>query len=111
MKKLRELRQVKKTVTKILEKDTRARNDDKYLYLLVVREFNRDAPDYSLELFLTDSMFKDIPCFETVRRSRQRVQSLRPDLASDKRIKKLRKELEPEYRLFATENIGGNSNG
>ena len=101
MTKLKQLRQVKKIVAKILEQDTRARNDDKYLYLLVVREFDRDALDYSLELFLTSSMFKDIPCFETVRRTRQSVQASRPELASDKRIEKLRKELEPEYRLFA----------
>ena len=103
MEKLKELRHVKKIVTEILEQDTRARNDDKYLYLLVVSKFNREAPNYSLELFLTDPTFKDIPCFETVRRSRQRVQSSRPELASDDRIKKLRKELEPEYRLFANE--------
>ena len=103
MTKLNELRKVKDIVTEILEHDRKARNDDAYLYLLVVSKFNRYAPDYSLELFLTDPMFNDIPCFETVRRSRQRVQALRPELASDKRIKKLRHEQEQDYRDFATE--------
>ena len=110
MKKLNELRKTTKVVERILEKDTRARNDDAYLYLLVVREFNRDAPDYSLEMFLTDPMFKYIPCFETVRRSRQRIQELRPELASDKRIEKLRREQEQDYIAFAREKIGGNKN-
>lgn len=103
MTKLNELRKTKDIVTEILEQDRKARNDDSYLYLLVVSKFNRYAPDYSLELFLTDPMFKDIPCFETVRRSRQRVQALRPELASDKRIEKLRHEQEQDYRDFATE--------
>ena len=111
MEKLNELRRVSKVVERILEEDKLARNDDSYLYLRVVREFNKHAPDYSLELFLTDPMFKDIPCFETVRRSRQKVQESRLDLASDKRIEKLRKELEKDYVAFSREEIGGNNNG
>ena len=103
MNKLNELRKTKDVVTDILEQNTRARNDDAYLYLLVVKEFNSVAPDYPLELFLTDPMFNDIPCFETVRRARQRVQALRPELASDKRIEKLRHEQEQDYKAFASE--------
>lgn len=107
MKKLKQLRQVKKIVTKILEQDTRARNDDGYLYVRVIEEFEKVlglfASDVALCVFLTDPMFRCFPGFETVRRSRQSVQASRCDLASDKRIEKLRKELEPEYRLFAKE--------
>lgn len=107
MTKLKELRQVKNIVTKILEADTKARNDDSYLYVQVIKEFEKIlglyALDYPLEMFLTDPMFKDFPCFETVRRSRQRVQETRLDLASDKRIAKRRKELEQDYVDFAKE--------
>lgn len=111
-KKLYQLRQVKKIVTAILEEDKKARNDDRYLYMQVIKRFEKIlglyALDYPLEMFLTDSMFKDFPCFETVRRSRQRVQAKRPDLASDKRIEQLRNEQEQDYRTFAKENLGGN---
>ena len=107
MKKLKELRQVTKVVTKILEQDTVARNDDSYLYVSVIKEFENIlglcASDVALEVFLTDPIFKGFPCFETVRRSRQKVQSSRLDLASDKRINELRKIAEQDYRAFAEE--------
>ena len=93
-------------VVEFLEADTLARNDDKYLYLLVVKRYAKIFDiniDCSLESFLLNPMYKGLPCFETVRRARQRVQQNRPELASDKRIAKARKDREQEYLKFARE--------
>jgi hypothetical protein len=107
MRKLQELKQVKKLVKSILEVDKQARNDDQYLYLQVLKHFEvvLEIPvlNARLEDFLTNPLYIDFPCFETVRRSRQKIQEQNLHLASDKRIAELRVIAEQDYLEFARE--------
>lgn len=96
-----ELKSITKIVKTILEQDELARNSDKYLYMKVIEKLNADALDYALVLFLTDPMFNDLPCFESVRRARQKVQQHFPELAGSKRVQAARKEDEAEVKEFA----------
>jgi len=63
----REYRTVKEYVTHVLTNDERARNDDKWLILRVLREMG-------FNIFIPFNEFKDMPSFETIRRVRQKLQ-------------------------------------
>jgi len=67
---------IRNTVLEILEKDEKARNSDRYLYVAVVKELNPQL----LNMPFKDAMMNDIPCMETVRRSRQLIQHEFPSL-------------------------------
>ena len=59
-------------------------------------------PMYYVMLHLNDF---GLPSTETVRRTRQKIQAEFPDLASDKRIQKMKAEREAEFRKFAKETV------
>lgn len=91
-------------VMALLEEDTRCRNSDSYLYLMVVMRVaikkeidlkNVTVPDFILR------MGEDFPPFETVRRARQKVQQHHPDLRANERVEAFRMENEKAFREFA----------
>ena len=47
----------------------------------------------------------DLPSFESIRRARQRIQSLYPELRADAETEALREAEEAEYRNFAQEEV------
>lgn len=106
-RKLEELKATRDIVLEILKTDKLARNSDSWLFLLVTKVYEDklkiNAANASLEDFLTNPIYQDFPCFESVRRARQKIQEERIDLASDKRIEKLRKEQEKEFEQFSRE--------
>ena len=106
--KLNELRRVSKMVEDILVQDKMTRNSDYYLFSLVLEEFERiyKIPVLNTDVkdFLTNPLYAYFPCFETVRRTRQKVQTRRPDLASDRQIEKAKKESEKAFILYSIEN-------
>lgn len=108
-RKLDELKATRDIVFEILKVDKLARNCDKHLYLQVIKVYEDknkiNAANASLEDFLSNPIYQGFPCFESVRRARQRIQEERIDLASDKRIEKLRKEQEKEFEEFSREAI------
>jgi hypothetical protein len=63
-----ELGDARKLVRKCLERDERCRNDDLWLLLKVWAEFG-------VVVMVDFQKFKEMPCFETVRRVRQEIQS------------------------------------
>ena len=103
---MRKLETIKQLVRSILEKDKQARNNDNYLYLRVLqtiaKEENRPHPhDITAEYFFLNMSSFGFPPFESVRRTRQKVQQEHPELASCKKVEELRAENEETYREFA----------
>jgi hypothetical protein len=105
--KLNELRRVSKMIEDILEEDVLARNSDYYLFSLVLEEFERiyKIPVLSTDVkdFLTNPLYAYFPCFETVRRARQKIQARRKDLASDRQVAKAKEEAEKAFILYSIE--------
>lgn len=93
----------------ILEQDEKARNCDSHLYMRVLEIVSEDwpVPLYGMTVcrFLQDMNKLGAPSFETVRRTRQKVQAEYPELAATKRVRAARFEKEGEYRAFATDDI------
>lgn len=100
------LKEVSKIVKAILEEDNQARNSDSYLYLKVLDYIaHRDGiflAGMPVPYFLENMKSLGFPPFESVRRSRQKIQAEFPELAASRKVKAMRDEQEMEYWAFAT---------
>ena len=102
---MNELKTTTKLVKAILEQDKRARNSDSYLYLKVLEtRANRNGIDLkgmTVPFFLEAHDILGFPGFETVRRTRQKIQVAFPNLAPCKQVQEMRQINEEEFREYA----------
>lgn len=92
-------REIKKIVFNILSNDKKARDSDAYLYLEVVRAIKPALLYQPLMIAFVD---KDLPNYESVRRSRQKMQETFPLLKPSDDVQAMRDLQEDEYReVFA----------
>jgi len=100
------LKEVSKIVKAILEIDNQARNSDSYLYLKVLDYIaHRDGiflAGMPVPYFLENMKSLGFPPFESVRRTRQKIQADFPDLAASRKVKAMRDEQEEAYWAYAT---------
>lgn len=93
----------------ILEHDHKARNTDNHLYLMVLEHYSGlrgiDIHAMTVPVFLKELDRRSFPGFETVRRSRQKVQATYPDLAPSEAVGKRRAKNEVVYREFAESEV------
>ena len=102
---MQDLKTTKALVTVILEQDEKARNSDSHLYFRVINTIatkrNIDLTNIPVIDFLLNLNQSPFPPFESVRRSRQKVQHECPWLAASADVELLRAENEHEFREFA----------
>ena len=100
-----DLKSTKSLVALILAEDERARNSDSYLYFRVIgilgqqKGFNINS--VTVTAFLLNMAEWGFPPFESVRRTRQKVQAECPWLAACQKVAEGRAENEESYREFA----------
>lgn len=99
------LYRVTELVKIILENDERARNSDSFLYLKVLDFIGMkngiDINSMSIPVFLLSINELGFPKFETVRRTRQKIQAEFPELAANKQVREFRAEQEKEFKEYA----------
>lgn len=99
------LKSTTEVVKTILEDSPRARDDDNFLYYMVLKHYGRkngiDIESMSMPRFLLNMRQFGFPPFESVRRSRQKLQHDNPELAAYKEVEGKRKEEEKAYRSYA----------
>ena len=109
MKKTTELKNTKALVKAILEEDERARNSDSFLYLQVLIRLGEgkglDRVLHYVSIFLLHMAEWGFPPFESVRRSRQKLQAEFPELSANKKVAAHRAENEEAFRQFAREGV------
>lgn len=102
---INDLKNTTKLVKAILERDSASRNSDSILYFRVINQIALKKGDnirnISMFDFLLNSRDWGYPPFETVRRTRQKIQAEHPELASSERIEKLRAANELTFREYA----------
>lgn len=102
---MQDLKTTKALVTVILEQDEKARNSDSHLYFRVINTIaakrNIDLTNIPVIDFLLNLNQSPFPPFESVRRSRQKVQHECPWLAASPEVEEFRAENEHEFREFA----------
>lgn len=101
MGKIRELKRVSEIVKTVLTNEPRTRNDDDLLYMHVINIQNPGIIGMTLFAFLENRKRWGVSGFETVRRSRQKIQAEYPELAASESCNEARKELEGDFREFA----------
>lgn len=102
---MNDLNTTSKIVKHILNTDPHTRNSDSFLYLKVL-EYIADQkgllfPAMTVQYFLTNLSDLPFPAFETVRRTRQKLQADYPELSANTAVKAMRAEKEKEYLNYA----------
>lgn len=106
---MNELKCTSKLVKRILETDPRTRNSDCILYFKVlhvvgtqkgIRINEMTVPD-----FLLNMKSYGFPGFETVRRSRQKIQATYPELSACDKVAGMRMINETEFRQFSRSEV------
>ena len=105
MSKSRELYTTTELVRELLTNEPQTRNSDNYLYLRVLQKVGQQrGVDINnmpvLRFFLHLSQY-GFPPFESVRRSRQKLQEHNPELASNSDVKAQRELNEEVFRDYA----------
>ena len=100
---MRNLKTIEKKVKAILEKNTDARNDDMVLYLALCNVCLKDAGAMPLAEIMTQHKYLGLPSFESVSRTRRKLQAKYPELAGSRPTQKLRATGEKAYRKYAKE--------
>ena len=102
---VKELKSIAKLVKQILREDEQARNSDGYLYLKVLDAIGKnrgvDVNNISVKTFLLHQHANGFPCFETVRRTRQKIQRTHPELAACERVESMRIVREEAFKEYA----------
>lgn len=102
---MKDLKTITKLVKAILEEDEITRNSDSWLYLKVIEHIakEKDINLYGISVpwFLANMSVMGFPPFESVRRTRQKIQATFPELASNDKVAAMRSENEVEYKAYA----------
>lgn len=105
MGKSTELKNTTALVKSVLKLHPEARNSDNYLYYTVCKIIGRrngiDIDSMSMPRFFLHLKDFGFPGFETVRRSRQKIQAECPELAADANVEAGRMLNEEAFREFA----------
>lgn len=100
---MKRLKTIEDMVRAVLKKDKEARNDDMLLYLKVCSVCLKDAGAMPFAEVMAGYRFYGLPPFESVRRTRQKLQATCPELAGNLRVRQLRAAQEQAYREYAKE--------
>lgn len=100
-----DLKNTTELVKAILEENEQARNSDNFLYLKVLERIGAEKgyflQNMSVINFLVNMEMYGFPPFESVRRTRQKIQQHHPELASSDRIAAFRADNEAAFREYA----------
>lgn len=91
---------IEAVVTNILETIPSTRSDDYLLMLFVTEQMKPCLLDKTLDEVLSNHYKNGLPNWESVTRTRRKIQSRRPDLCDDRTIRK-RSEREKVFREYA----------
>lgn len=106
---MNDLKKISKIVKTILEEDEKARNSDSFLYLKVLDYIaHRDGiflAGMPVPYFLENMKELNFPPFESVRRTRQRIQQTYPELAASEKVEEYRIANEEKFRAYALSKV------
>lgn len=106
---MNDLKTISGLVKHILEQNKQARNSDSILYLKVLEhqshENGIDLRFLSVPVFLMEMEQHGFSGFETVRRTRQKIQATYPELAACEAVEGFREENEKVFRAYAVGDV------
>lgn len=100
---MEQLSTIEDNVKSILEQDEDARNDDMTLYLRVCDTYVKDMGNAPFATVMLQYKLFGLPTFESVSRTRRKLQRQNPELLGSTRVQKQREMLEQVYRKYSKE--------
>ena len=100
---VKNLKTIEEKVRAVLEQDEDARNDDMTLYLRVCNAYVKGAGTLPLETIMLQYRLLCLPNFESVGRTRRKLQAECPELLGSLEARKCRSAQENAYRQYAKE--------
>ena len=100
---MKNVKTIENKVKMILKKNEDARNDDMVLYLALCNLCLKDAGAIPLAEIMTQHKYLGLPSFESVSRTRRKLQAQHPELAGSRPVQKMRATGEKAYRRYAKE--------
>lgn len=101
---MKEIKHISKLVKTLLISDPKTRNSDNYLYYRILKMQGEkkgiDIEKMPLTTFLMKMSEYGFAPFETVRRTRQKLQEHNPELAAVEEVAEYRAEKEVEFREY-----------
>lgn len=97
------LKKIEDRVNSILKTNVDARSDDMMLYLLVCNSFysnENSVGKMPFEVVMKNYKELELPHFESVRRTRAKIQSEHPELACTPECRKARKRMQHLYSNY-----------
>ena len=101
---MKKLETVENRVLAVLKEHPEARNDDMKLYLLISKACIYDTygiADFSFEDVMSNNKAYGIPCFESIRRTRQKIQAKYPELGCSPEVRRARHKMQRVYSDYA----------
>lgn len=96
-------------VHEILKAEPECRNSDNILYLRVIQIIGKqngiDVNNMSVPSLFRNMAAMKLPAFETVRRTRQKIQECNPELRAVDTVEAYRSVLEEEYKDYARRHV------
>ena len=97
------LKTIEGKVRAVLQENEDARNDDMVLYLALCNLYLKDAGNMPLAQILLNHKELGLPSFESVGRTRRKLQEKCPELLGSVRMQKIRAKGEKAYRRYSKE--------
>lgn len=98
---MEELKNINDTVLFVLMQNEKARNSDNILYKEVAKLISPKFLDLPFGVAMELMEIYNVPKFESVRRSRQKIQSEYPELQSNRTVRRFRKKRQEKMREWA----------
>lgn len=107
---MKTLKTVERRVTEILKEYPEARDDDMRLYLLISKSCLYETHRIGVVTFedvMANYALYGIPCFESIRRTRQKVQAEHPELGCSPEVRRTRHKMREIYAAYAVKKTEG----
>ena len=101
---MKDLKTIESRVRAILSNYKEARDDDMILYLLYCNRYGEvRVGKLPFEMVIKNYKFFGIPCFESIRRARQKIQAATPELGCSTDVRRARRKQQVKYKAYAAD--------
>ena len=105
---MKDLKTIESRVRAILANNEEARDDDMILYLLYCNRYGEvRVGELPFEMVMNNYKVFHIPCFESVRRTRQKIQAATPELGCSPEVRRARRKQQGKYKISFRGNLPG----
>ena len=101
---MKDLKTIESRVRAILANNEEARDDDMILYLLYCNRYGEvRVGELPFEMVMNNYKVFHIPCFESVRRTRPKIQAATPELGCSPDVRRARRKQQGKFKAYAND--------